>query len=315
MIRRIVVPLDGSQLSHAALPLARGLAKQTGASVTLLSVMDPPHDFVLVARDRSQSRLSAREIDRLADEEARLDGYLNQLAISFRDQSVHTTVRLGSAAEEILEEAESAPDSVIVIASHGRSGLGRSLLGSVAFRVVQGARTPVFVIHATHDSKDEYGAIETEKAVVALDGSRIAEQALASVHRTFGTSVAYILTRVIEPVAPGQAYAPETVAEYDRLARFEAEEYLARVAEPLGDEGATVTCQVRADKAASGIVDVAEESDADLIAMTTHGRTGIGRFLLGSVAERVVHQSTRPVMMVRAAEPAERNDEPAPPLV
>lgn len=314
MISRIVVPLDGSQLSHAALPLARGLAEQTGAPVTLLSVMDPPRDFYVPPRDGEWTTYSASDINHLADEENRLQGYLNQIKSTFPDQTVHTSIRLGNAAEQILDEAESIRNSVVVMASHGRSGLGRSLLGSVASRVVRGGAVPVFVIRASEDSKAEYGSVPINKVAIPLDGSLIAEQALAAVHREFGSSVEYVLARVIEPVAPGQAYAPETIAEYDRMARENAERYLADVAERLKDDGARVAYQVRADTAANGIIAVATEVQADVIAMTTHGRTGIGRFLIGSVAERVLHQAEQPVMMVRAAEP-ESEQAQTPPLV
>lgn len=314
MVSRIVVPLDGSQLSHAALPLARGLAEQTGASVTLLSVMDPPRDFYISPQGGDRTRYSASDIDHLADEGNRLQGYLNQMGASFQGLTVHTSIRLGNAAEQILEEAESSRNAVVIMASHGRSGIGRSLLGSVASRVVRGGTVPVFVIRASEDSKAEYGSVGINKVLIPLDGSLIAEQALASVHREFGASVEYALVRVIEPVAPGQAYAPETIAEYDRMARENAEQYLARIAGWLRDEGSTVTYQVRADTAANGIIAMGAEAQADLIAMTTHGRTGIGRFLIGSVAERVLHNSERPVMMIRAAEP-EGNEAEMPPLV
>jgi nucleotide-binding universal stress UspA family protein len=151
--------------------------------------------------------------------------------------------------------------------------------------------------------------------MVPLDGSLLAERALAAVHRVFGKAVRLHLVRIVEPVAPGHAYAPETVAEYEITAREGAEEYLRRTAGELTDQGVTVTWDVRAAAPAPGITDVAEELDVDLIAMTTHGRSGIGRFLLGSVVERVLHDARQPLMVIRAQEVRDADNADVPPLV
>jgi nucleotide-binding universal stress UspA family protein len=133
MVNRIIVPLDGSSISHAALPPALGLAELTGASLTLLGAISPPNDMLLVPQDASRSRMTPRDIERLSGENERQEGYLHQIAATLlKGTSVTTAVRLGNPAEEILEIAEESTDPLIVMASHGRSGLGRVLLGSVA---------------------------------------------------------------------------------------------------------------------------------------------------------------------------------------
>lgn len=302
MLKRIVVPLDGSQVSHTALPLARSLAEQTGAAVTLVSVIDPPRDFYITPQDSSLTRLRPKDIDHLASEEKRLTTYLANVATSFEGDRVSTDVRLGQAASEILEAAEATPGSAIVMASHGRSGIGRALLGSVAARVVQGSQIPVFVSRASTDSRAEFGKHKVTNVAVALDGSRLAEQALDQAYGIFRNNVRYTLVRIVEPVAPGQSYTTEVVASYERDARESAEDYLRDAADTLTAQGATVSADVRVTQPASGITRIASEFGADLIAMTTHGRSGMGRFLLGSVAERVLHDSDRPVMIVRATD-------------
>ncbi len=302
MLKRIVVPLDGSQISHAALPLARSLAEQTGAGVTLISVIDPPRDFYISPQDSSSTRLRPKDIDHLAKEEQRLDFYLKNVATSFERTRVSIDIRLGQAATEILEAAEAVEGSAIVMASHGRSGLGRMLMGSVAARIVQSSQVPVFVSRASTDTRAEFGKQKITNVAVALDGSDLAEWALDRAYDIFRNNVRYTLVRIVEPVAPGQSYTSELIANYEREARESAEDYLRDAADTLTTHGATVSADVRVTDPASGITRVASEFGADLIAMTTHGRSGMGRFLLGSVAERVLHDTDRPVMIIRAME-------------
>lgn len=308
MLNRIIVPLDGSQLSHAALPLARGLAEQTGAGVTLLSVIDPPRDFYISPQDSSSTRLRPKDIEHLADEEIRLQRYLEGVKTTFEGIRVSTDIRLGQAADEILDAAGSSGGTAIVMASHGRSGLGRMLIGSVANRVVQATHAPVFVIRASSDSRAEYGKQKINHLAVALDGSKLAEQGLDHAYDIFRNNVRYTLVRIVEPVAVGESYAAETIANYERETREFAEEYLAETSETLTSRGATVSADVRVTQPAAGILTIASEFGADLITMTTHGRSGVGRFLMGSVAERVLHESDRPVMIVRGVETEEEDE-------
>jgi nucleotide-binding universal stress UspA family protein len=304
MVNRIVVPLDGSQLSHAALPLARTLSDRTGAAVTLVSVIDPPRDFYVVPQDASGSRLRPKDVDHLANEEIRLQKYLEGIKSSFEHVRVHIDIRLGLAPEEIIEAAGDMPGTVIVMSSLGRSGLGRMLLGSVASRVIQATHVPVFIARASSEPRAEFGKQKITNIAIPLDGSRLAEQALDQAYRIFQNDVRYTLIRIVEPVTPGQTYSSETIANYERQAREIAEDYLADISETLRTQGATVSADVRITQPAGGITRVADEFGAELIAMTTHGRSGMGRFLLGSVAERVLHNGDRPVMIIRGTEDA-----------
>lgn len=301
MLSRIIVPLDGSQLSHAALPLARSLAHRTGAGVTLVSVIDPPRDFYISPQGASTTRLRPKDVDHLADEERRLQEYLDRVKITFEHTQVSTDIRLGNAAEEIIEAAGSGADVAIVMASHGRSGFGRILLGSVANRVIQATRVPTFIVRATSDSQAEYGKLKINNVAVALDGSPLAEQALDKAYSIFQNNVRYTLIRIVEPVAPGQAYSSEMIANYEREAREAAEDYLQSISEILTGRGATVSADVRVTQPSRGISRIADEFGADMIAITTHGRSGMGRFLLGSVAERILHEADRPVMILRGS--------------
>jgi nucleotide-binding universal stress UspA family protein len=302
MLNRIIVPLDGSQLSHAALPLARSLAEQTDAGVTLMSVIDPPRDFYIVPQDSSATRLRPKDIEHLAEEECRLTAYLEGVKTTFDTDRVHVEVRLGDPAEEILDVAESMSNVLIVMASHGRSGIGRMFLGSVANRVVQATYAPVIITRAKEDAKNEYGKARLDNIAVALDGSMLAEQALERAYNIFRNNVRYTLIRIVEPVAPGQQYTSDAIADYERRAREITEDYIEDKVRDLTSRGATVSADIRITQPALGITNSADEMGADMIAMTTHGRSGMGRFLMGSVAERVLRIAERPVMMVRGTE-------------
>jgi nucleotide-binding universal stress UspA family protein len=302
MISHIIVPLDGSQVSHAALPLARALAERNGAGITLLSVIDPPRDFFLVSDDGSGNRLRAKDVDHLASEESRLQEYLERVKTSFDHSHVSIDVRLGQAPEEIIDAAQSRARSVIIMASHGRTGIGRAVLGSVTSRVVQASTVPVFVTRASSDTRSEYGKQKIDHVAIALDGSRLAEQALDRAYDIFRNNVRYTLIRIVEPVAPGQSYTSEAIASYERKAREIAEDYLRDTADGLSAKGANVNVDVRVTQPSNGIIRIADEFGADMIAMTTHGRSGMGRFFMGSVAERVLQQADKPVMIIRGSE-------------
>jgi nucleotide-binding universal stress UspA family protein len=305
MLHRIIVPLDGSPLSHAALPLARSLAEITGAGVTLLSVIDPPRDFYLAPQDSSATRLRPKDVEHLAEEERRLGNYLEGVKTTFDNTRVSIDVRLGDPADEILEAAESGSGTAIVMASHGRTGIGRMFLGSVANRVVQTTSVPVFVMRAASDSRDEYGKLKLNNIAIPLDGSKLAEQAMEQAYQVFRQNVRYTLMRIVEPIAPGQAYTSEAIANYEREARNIAEDYIREKVDELTSRGATANADVRVIQPALGITQIASEFGADLIAMSTHGRSGMGRFLMGSVAERVLRNADRPVMLMRGTEVTE----------
>lgn len=315
MAARIIVPLDQSAIAESALPLARTLAKQFGAGVTLLSVLDVPASLGSYVRNPepgtaaedlqrpsgnaapdspygswsgwSSNQPSARQVEDIASETADAERYLNAIADTFDNVQVEKVVRYGKPAERILEAAELRNDSVILLASHGRSGLGRALIGSVAARVVQAAQNPVFVVRAKRDST---GAGELEpigNILLPVDGSAFAERSIPIVDKHFGGGKTQMdLIYVIET----PRYANKA----------QAEEYMKWLSRKVSEKGTSATYEVREGSPAEQIIKAAEERNADMIAMSTHGRSGLDRFVLGSVAERVLHESERPLMLIPA---------------
>ncbi len=313
MTTRIIVPLDHSAVAESALPLARRLEQQLGARVTLISVLDVPSSFGGYVRSPearetpfdavprqpsaampqspygnwtgwSGSEPSAKQIEEVANETTEAEKYLQQIATTFESDHVETIVRLGRPAERILDAAESREDSIIVLASHGRSGIGRAVVGSVTARVVQAANRPVFVVRASEGSSGEGIYDEIRNILIPVDGSTLSEQAIPVVAGMFkGEGSRVHLLNVIE--TPRFANSAQ------------AEGYTKWLAEQVTESGIAASWEVTKGWPADQINRVAATQDVELIAMSTHGRTGLNRFALGSVAERVLHDADRPLML------------------
>ena len=178
--------------------------------------------------------------------------------------------------------------------------MSRLLLGSVAEAVERTARVPVLLLRGQSAWKPwAHG-----KILIPLDGSEPSEGVLPVVERLAGPrDLSIFLLEVIEPL-PSAVHAelPGQVEEMFAARREDAGRYLAKVAEPLRDKGVRVGWAVRGGNAAETIVAVAVEQQADLIAMTTHGRSGLGRLFFGSVAEQVLRSASVPVLLFKAVE-------------
>lgn len=317
MTQRIVLPLDQSDVSESAIPMAKALAGQLGASLTLLTVVDAPsslHRYVRTdERDHTgrrppgierptditaqspygnwtgstSSEPSARQIEQVASASAEAEAYLKRISESFGDMHVETAVRLGSPADRILETAETRENALIVLASHGRSGIRRAVAGSVALRVVQGSSSPVIVVRANTVDDTAQSPQPVRKVLIPVDGSALSEQAIPQVQGIFGADNLEIhLTSVIE--TPRFANQRQT------------EDYVGWLAGQVGKAGSKTTWDVSTGSPSIMINKAAEAQDVDMIAMSTLGRSGLSRFVLGSVAERVLHEADRPLMLIPA---------------
>jgi nucleotide-binding universal stress UspA family protein len=268
-LERLLVPVLPSGISQWVLPRARRLFEAPGASVTLLSVSPP---------------------GRAEEARSRLDPLLDALA---RD-GIHalTELREGDPAEEI---AKAAPEhDLIAMATHGRSGLGRLLSGSVAFKVLQHTRVPMLLVRPLRSDEESVSPLETSRPaefrsiLVPLDGSTLAEDILAHVEplaRRFDSRV------VLFTAIPG---GPEEAA-----ARRRAAESLERPAHALASVGLRVSTEIRTGPAAGEALGVIRDLDLQAVAMTTHGRTGAARALYGSVAESILQQADVPLLVIR----------------
>ena len=299
MYSKILVPLDGSKTAEKVLPYARYLAGKFKVPVELLAVVD----IAEVASHMASEK--ARFLDTIIDDAVRrLTSYLGSVATTFADTDVRCSVEKGKAEDTIIEEAATDKAMLITMATHGRSGLNRFLLGSVAEKVLRGMANPLLLIRATEEAKSE-GEAMLKSIIVPLDGSELAEGVLpmaAGMAKKLDLEVELFRTYHI----PYNVYGGDEgfyAGNYEELlagVRDEAAQYLDKKAADLKNLGvAKVTCVTKEGLAADEIILLGQKTPDNLIAMSSHGRSGVKRWVLGSVAEAVVRHCGDPVLITR----------------
>ena len=275
-LTRLLVPLDGSTLSETVMPLAERLARDHDAEVVLLEVLE------------GQGTPGAE-----MEAEQHAGAYLRRMADWLRDRGlarVRTSVWYGEAAQAIANAVTRERIDLVVMSTHGRSGLDRLRFGSVAEGVVRKAPVPALLVRDVA-IWDRSGI---DRILVPLDLSAASEGVLPIVSCLAGPFDFEVhLLHVVESVRP---FPDSFIAEKPAYYR-EVETYLAQVAAPLEARGVRVTVSVRHGFPAEVIPAVAAESKSGLIAMSTHGRSGLGRLFLGSVSERVLRSVSVPVLL------------------
>ncbi len=298
MYTKIMVPLDGSTIAEGVLPYARALATALGIPVHLLQVMDPDTLIPSVAAQQGRAHNILT-----ADREHNGD-YLKEMAASFSNPAaVSFSVRVGKPAEVIIEAAATDRDTLIAMATHGRSGIRRWLLGSIAEKVLHGSDNDVLLIRAVGQIERKR-VVQLKRLVVPLDGSELAEKALpCGIELAKKMNLELILLRVY--LMPGVAYPTGNYAPdwklLDQEMRQRASEYLDGKIRQLRNKGlGGLSFRVLEGSAAEKIIEMARENPESLIVMSSHGASGIGRWVLGSVTERVIRHSDTAVVVVRA---------------
>ena len=304
MERRILVPLDGSALAETVLPHAVAMAQATGSSLSLLRVVAPPADAERLVRpaEHVQSRI-----------------YLAGLADRLRATTglvVRIDVLEGQPAARIVARAQEDPRiAMIAMATHGRSGVGRWVFGSVAEQVVRAAPAPVLLVRAHEQRAPASAKGAYRKIVVPLDGSAFADQALGDAVKLARSSDATLcLVSVVEGpgdsvVEPGDVAAAEVgIVPCWMLAERQAEQerignMLRHRARMLGANGSKVETVVAHGKPAEEILRVSAQEEAGLVVMATHGRSGLQRLWLGSVAMKVLQGAAMPLLLVPRTRP------------
>ena len=306
MIHSVLTPLDGSPFSEHALPLAVALARRAGASLHLVRVhqpLPPPYATELIP-DAS--------VDAFLQEQERqyLDTTARRLAVG-APLRVATELLQGDVATALQKRAASA--DLVVMSTHGRGPLGRFWLGSVADELIRVIPAPLLLVRPNQSAPDIDREPEFRHVMVPLDGNPPAETALrpaADVAALFGAT--FTLLEVVQPVLLRQ-YRPDgrpievmtgtvldaLAREQDRLVR-EAGAYLDGVSRRLASQGVTVRTKVLLDEhPAASLLREAQEGGYDLVALATHGRHGLPRMLLGSVADKLVRGTALPVLLCR----------------
>jgi nucleotide-binding universal stress UspA family protein len=313
-MQTILVPLDGSQLAEQVLPHVAALARLLRARVCLLQVVPTSAHITMVGDtilglfgiDEPPERYDVREQRVWEIERQQAESYLEPRAARLRaaDLDVAIAVRLGSPPEMIVDAAKDWHANFIAMATHGASGLGRWALGSVTDKVVQATTTPVLVVRGAEDAHAAPHA--PKRILVPLDGSSLAKQALPIAGGlAMHAPAELILLRVVAPAELDSAFRPldPPISWHDKIVFGPCEQAardLEACAVNLRREQIAATSVVVVDHIAEAIVDEAARREVDLIVMATHGYGGLKRWALGSVADKVLHATTTPLVLVRA---------------
>jgi nucleotide-binding universal stress UspA family protein len=291
MYNRILVPLDGSPLSAGILPYVRWLAHALHLPLELMHVNDT-------------NRLAPYSLPMQQGD------YLEKVAATFsKSTDVICTIEQGNPAEVIVNKASAEPRILVAMATHGYSGAMRWLLGSVAEKALHALASDLLLVRP--GGADGGGEVELKTVLIPLDRSLSAEKVLPPVSELAQLlNLEMLLVHVTKHVytGPPDAFLPvfgaiPNLKEIWEQDKTEGIKYLNEKVELLRARGsARLSSQLiegGVDGAAAEIIDLAEKTSGSLIAMTRHGQSGIGRWLVGSVTERVVRHSRTPVLVVR----------------
>ncbi|HVP56834.1 MAG TPA: universal stress protein [bacterium] len=322
MYKRMLIPLDGSELAEVVFTYAKELAGRLGIDLVLLNVCSEEEAGLLPMRR----------------------GYVERMADIVRDQSMmvqngaagctevkpieaEAHVVTGYPAEEILRYAEQDEIDLILLASHGKSGIKRWALGSVADKVLRAAGVPVLLVRAGLPKEVIYDQFPTRSIVVPLDGSKLAETALphaqAIAKQRGADSVQIVLLRICELTDmtfpdPGSYYLIPDQYPRTRPVRWEVyveqelrrrqsanQEYLDTIAKALQADGLQTRTKVLVGDhpllvdPATEILEYVKTHPTNLVVMSTHGRSGVARWSHGSVAEKIMQGGDTPVLLIR----------------
>lgn len=327
MFKTLLVPLDGSTRSEAALPVAARIARQTGAALVLVRVVSFLSEY-WPAMTTTQPSLVQAVVETDLEEAT---AYLEKVAALpvLADLTVKTTAQFGPPAPTILAVAVSYNSDLIVLCSHGSAGMIHWMMGSVAEKIARYSSIPVLVVREAgiHLNGSQSDLAQPLRLLVPLDGSLGATEALepgAELLRAMaapGQKTALHLARVCQP--PNADNLPEQLQrEKHNLERARAS--LQQTVQQIR-EGVLAPCVAEHqlpvtwslllnNDIANALLRVAEQGDdaegagafggCDLIAISTHGRSGFQRWTLGSITERILHATRRPILIVHPPKPA-----------
>jgi nucleotide-binding universal stress UspA family protein len=284
------------------LPYVKLLAQRLPAPVELLRVVEhlPP--------EWMDWTVGVQPIQLAASMSSQAQEYVDGVAESLANKGlvVSASILGGKTESTIIDEVEKQPGTLLAMGTHGSAGINRWLLGSVTQKVISLTSGPVLIVRSREPELAD-PEVDLQNIIVPLDGSTFAEQVIPHVvtlARSLDLHV--LLVRVTLPIEDYYRSQGMPVAPYGDLSReidTMTRKYFTQVQKRLSQEGITrVGVRILHGHPADAIIGFARETPNNLVAMTTHGRSGVGRWLLGSVASRVVDQCGDPVLLVRAKE-------------
>ncbi len=325
MFQRILVPLDGSKRSERAIPLAAHIVRAGNGTIVFVYVVLPPVEFGTYSAERTVSLKPGAFEAREAEATSYLSGILLTHANELGAIKTEMDVTAGAAAQEIYAAARLEAVDLVILCSHGETGLRRWVFGSMAQEVVRHSPVPALVLQE-HSTPRPGRALHM---LVPLDGSALSETALLPAAQLIALlagpaqGTLHLLRVVDLPPAYGKMRSQANVTKgMEEEARQEAQQYVQSVAERLRAElpaalNLSITSSVTINTDVAGAIIAAAErpcstessGGADVIALATHGRGGLRRLVIGSVTEHILGATKLPLLVVRPQQANAENDE------
>jgi nucleotide-binding universal stress UspA family protein len=299
MYKRMLVLLDGSKIAEVVFSYARELAGRLNLDIDLLHVCTNEEAQQLPMRQAYIEHMA--EILKAQSEEIR-----NKTEIKLRKKGIEARakVAVGYPAEEILKYAEENKIDIIMLATHGSSGIRRWGLGSVADKVIHETDVPVWLVPAYLHEGILYDKLPRRAFLIPLDGSKLAEAVIPhaiALAEQRGEETEIMLVTVTKPVSVKMS-EDERQLNRESIASLKthSELYLEKIARQFKDAGLKVYTEQLIGDPAEEIVRYAATYKPRVIVMSTHGRSGFSRFVFGSVTENVLHRLQKtPVFLIR----------------
>jgi nucleotide-binding universal stress UspA family protein len=304
MFEKILVPLDGSPLAQSVLPYVMALAKGFHSRVILFHVAETALDHE-APEQKAYADETVERVRPLAE------NYLAGVADEFRKEGIDVEIKVvkGRAAAQIVGYAEQEDVGLIALSTHGRSGLARLVMGSGIDKILRACEQPVLLVRPRDEAAGGEAAGRLSKIIVPLDGSNAAEAALPfaeELAKTLGLEIILIQVIGIETTVHFGSMAPDSwPVPSDVLQQLDvvASGYLTGLAKQFKARGLMVQWEVLRGSAGPRIVEFAKETPDCMVAMTTHGRSGFRRWVMGSVTDGVVRHTGEPVLVMRPHRP------------
>lgn len=306
MYKRMLVPLDGSELAEVVFTYAKELAGRLDLDLVLFHVC-VSEEQELASMHRAYIERAVETVRQQSEEVQQRTGIQSRRTVI----EARGELAVGHPAEEILRYADENDIDLILMATHGRSGVRRWTMGSVADKVLRASQVPVWLVRARIPEEVVYDKLPNRTLLVPLDGSESAESVLPhaeALSKQRGAElVEVVLIRVCEtpfitsdyPEATMRLTWEEHVEHIKSAFKAGCERYLQGVAKRLGGAGLEVRSEVLMGEPADEIISYATRHPFNLITMSTHGHSGAKRLAYGSVADKILHGVTSPILLVR----------------
>jgi len=310
LYKKMLVPLDGSQLAEETLPYARELAGRLDLDLDFLHVCSPSESQLFSVLQMYVTKTAEAVREQIQKIQTDSGGKKPSKAVKITSKVV-----TGYPAEEILKYAEKNKTDIILMATHGASGVRSWAIGSVAHKVLHASSVPVWLVRSGIPEEIVYDKWPKKTLLVPLDGSKMAEAAIQHAEELVkkrGTQIAEIL--LMSVYAPG-VFSPSrffmsdelgnSPIDYSEMVKMEneqakerCEKYLKKTADLIAAKGITVRTQAILGDAADEIIKYANNNPFQLIVMASHGHSGVRHLIFGSVAERIILEANVPIFVV-----------------